>query len=253
MKIIEFLGMPGIGKTTVCNALIDLLRKDGYIVLGSSDLKAWQESLKYHEMLKFKLLGLSYAIVRFPLVYRAFLNDRSCKQALFRRWVRHCIRPLYLKRFLANKKVDYLMLDQYEAQMAWSFFSFNPCYTKVQISKFLFPSSLASGLVIFAVLDTPQAAYRLSRRNHGGSRFEYDDATRAYKELDARDPLIQDVKDVMKDSGAGILEADFSLAAGVNAAIIRNVLLGLCPPGAEEGGSGSKEFSGFQLRLNGPD
>lgn len=173
MKFVEFLGLPGSGKTTIADSLIDLLSANGHRVV--SRRKAMSDDmppLRKHGARSRYVLG---AICRHPAifyrVFRLIQKDGQSSARAFAKvcWNMWCVLGWYdsLDR---NAKDAIVIVDQGLAQAVWSV-RLSALRSDSDWAAFLTTLPVGPGLFAIVVSTVDVAQQRLAARTHGRSRL----------------------------------------------------------------------------------
>lgn len=169
--VVEFVGPPGVGKTTSCNCFAEKLKAKGAKVCRSEDLKKYFRELNLLKKMQLYARCLAFnffTILRFSKVmaqHKVFgLNSLY-------RYLRLAVFQLTLNEMVKTKAVDFVLLDQWMIQELWSatIFKTGAVYKiHPELKEFYFPTDY----LFYFDLDLEKAADRIGNRSHGRSRFD---------------------------------------------------------------------------------
>jgi thymidylate kinase len=180
--IIEFVGPPGAGKTTSCRYFDQQLKEKGLRVATLQDIKGYLRKMSSSQ----KLLMLSKALLfrgHILLLYTASLAlNRIYSVNSIYRYFRLTMFDLALKKFVKDKNVDIVLLEQWVIQELWSATIFKlKSYDKLKehLARFYFKTDF----VLYFDIDVAVASERIAMRNTNLSRFDRMDASKRFEEL----------------------------------------------------------------------
>jgi thymidylate kinase len=180
--IIEFVGPPGAGKTTSCRYFDQQLKEKGLRVATLQDIKDYLRRMNFSE----KLLMLSKALLvrgHILLLYTASLAfNRIYSANSIYRYIRLTLFDLALQKFVKEKKVDVVLLEQWVIQELWSATIFKlKSYDKLKehLTRFYFKTDF----VLYFDIDVATASERIEMRNTNLSRFDRMDSSKRFEEL----------------------------------------------------------------------
>lgn len=168
--IMEFVGPPGVGKTTNCRQFARLLQDEAIAMATADDIKAYYRSLGSVSKL---LLYARTLRCRFAQIsgYLFFL----LKQGVFSigsiyRYLRLSILDELLNAYVSEKKIKIVLLDQWIIQGVWSSMIF-------RLQSYTAPHNLArfyfrTHAVVYFDLEDALAAERIVLRKTNHSRFD---------------------------------------------------------------------------------
>lgn len=178
--VVEFFGLPGSGKTTVCNEVIGILKKKGFDVSDSNEFTRWRQSFSVTLKIKLILRFLLFFLQKPKVILKFLAGTNNLSVSGINRFARLILSQFALKRFKCERKADFYFFDQWTMQRIWSL-----CVKSINNDDKV---SLAYSLVlnkynfcIYLVATPDVVAKRLSGRKHGSSRFETHDFRDALK------------------------------------------------------------------------
>jgi hypothetical protein len=169
--ILEFIGLPGCGKTTISSLVVDRLREQGFRCEDRDPLReAWLARPSGAARLDAYLANpqLSWALFRYTM--SVGLPGRSRLN-----YIEHL---LHIAAFLTQRRDignDIVVLDQSIVQTLWSLSIPGRPSSSFRMERVL--GALLrpfAGSIVLASLEIPveQAAERIAGRSHGASRFD---------------------------------------------------------------------------------
>ncbi|MEI6946254.1 hypothetical protein V9K67_03570 [Paraflavisolibacter sp. H34] len=179
---IEFVGLPGAGKTTSSRAFSALLQQKGFRVLILQDVKDYLRRLSLGRKL---LLVAKAVLTRTPKLvsYTASLaRNRIYSGNSIYRFIRLTLFDLALQQMKQEQKADIILLEQWMIQELWSatIFKGRPLnQLEKQLQKYYFKTDF----VLYFDLDVATAARRIGWRKTNMSRFDRMEAERREEEL----------------------------------------------------------------------
>lgn len=118
--IVEFFGLPGVGKSTICLQSARLLRVQGFVVKERKDIEKWRMALSGKDRFIIRLLSLCRMVLHFDIFFSYLLSMKPFKLYEIARFFFLFSRPLYLSKFLSSCTSDFILLEQGCAQDIWS-------------------------------------------------------------------------------------------------------------------------------------
>ena len=180
--VVEFVGPPGSGKTTNSNYFSELLKENGFKVYMFKDLKEYFYTTKF--VGKFYIIfstlffnGIDLLCFILVLVRHGIFSFNSII-----RYYKLCTWNTVLQQFIAKRKVDVMILDQWIIQGLWSatifkLNSYNVFHEKLR--RFYFKTDI----VLYFNIDISTASKRVGSRDTYTSRFDRMDAGKRLVEL----------------------------------------------------------------------
>ena len=180
--IIEFVGLPGTGKTTSSHYFYNVLKERGLQVCLIEDIERYLKSLNVYQ----RLYLLSKAcVLRGHLLFLYFLvfaSSRMFKLEYFIHYASLILRETALKHLIKEKRIDIVLLDQWAIQALWSstIFYLKPTAFIIKYFKYLY---LKTDFVTYFDIDPAIASKRMEMRPTFKSRFDLMDIERRKQEL----------------------------------------------------------------------
>ncbi|MBK0401919.1 hypothetical protein I5M27_02915 [Adhaeribacter sp. BT258] len=169
--IVEFVGSPGVGKTTSCNCFAEMLQAKGLQVCQSEDLKTYFRNLGRRQKLQLYLNTLflkAFTLVQYTATlarYRIYsLNSVY-------RFLRLSVFQAALDKMLKSREVNLVLLDQWMIQELWSATIFKTDRVEklqTELKQFYFKTDY----LFYFDLDVETAADRIENRSTNRSRFD---------------------------------------------------------------------------------
>ena len=210
--IIEFIGLPGAGKTTIAQRAIENLSEAGYQCFGLSTLNN-PESLEKKKGGIFAKLKTLYrfvyvCVVHRKFAYNAFLFSMHVKPVSLvnlRRFLILLARLIFLRTLLRNN-YDFIILDQGLIQYIWSIAitgkqSLNKDYLNRVLKSILDELSL---FVVMVDIETELAVKRIVNRPTMRSRFDRMSSTKIETILSTHKDIFSQIvqsTNAFKDTG----------------------------------------------------
>lgn len=171
--IVEFVGLPGAGKTTVAGAVVRLLRLHGASVTDRENIQRWLQNLPPIQKAAFtlykpgRLLRTAIAAFTYSVSVRPITRDHVSRAA------RTPFYKPYLEHFLDRHACEVCVLDQWSLQELWSL-HIDGSARRVDEPGRLVKALLSEEplLYVFLRIAPAEAARRVASRSHGGSRFD---------------------------------------------------------------------------------
>jgi thymidylate kinase len=179
---IEFVGLPGAGKSTSCNYFSHLFKARGLNICEIHDIKEYlrQNPLSGKLFLVSKLL--LFRSSRVILYIISLLSRKIYSADSIYRYIRLTIFDLALQQLKKNRKFDVVLLDQWIIQEMWSATIFRTKkYSTISktFSRFYF----STDVVLYFDIDIYTASERINIRPTNLSRFDRMDERKRITEL----------------------------------------------------------------------
>lgn len=205
--VIEFVGLPGAGKTTVLHQVAPQLKAEKFSIAQRSEiLQSWQKQSVLQKILK--LIPQSqdqWSVLLHSLAFAAQVkptNRQSFSKAsrIFSNAKRlDAIRPDY----------QFVLLDQGVLQETWSvgITGTPPAPTALRqvLSTFVKSRSIA---IVYFNIDAETALQRIQARSTASSRFDQMQSDVARSRLVQYQPLLEEIVSCSRSLGVPILEVD---------------------------------------------
>ena len=169
--IVEFVGLPGSGKTTNSLLFAEQLRRVGLVVMVREDLKQYIKKLGLPGKLRLFVNTLFLKgprVIHFTAILA--LNRIFSIDAIWR-YLKISFFNSALNKFRQQSNVDVIILDQWIIQEIWSATIFNSTnYSK--LLKYMKWFYFKTDTVIYFQTDTATSVKRIGKRTNGMSRFD---------------------------------------------------------------------------------
>jgi hypothetical protein len=226
--VVEFVGLPGSGKTTVCRRVEALMTEAGVAVSTVGEFVAWSARLgkpfKLWLMLRAPLRTLCYLVrgVRFWLS----LDPRvpgNLRRVLLAPMISLC-----LEHFLESESEALVLLDQADVQGVWSIGALAQAWGSRPLSGLLRSSTPnISRMYACVAVDPAFASGNIAVRGDGASRFDAMALPQTEEALKRAAPLMEQIVDWLKAHHGNVLvldaAADVEAKAGEVARRVRNL------------------------------
>lgn len=210
-KVIELFGLPGSGKSTVCDSLVDIMRGNGMKVATKSDYDAWKRNLPGYTRHYIRIRSLIYMARNYRPVLMYLSKTKPVTAInpirLFCIW----LRKEYFAYFERDSKSDIYIFDQWVLQELWSLLVFSAEYSS-EFAEFTAKNFLKNSSVIYFSANAEVCAKRIAERTHGASRFESTDLERIETELYAGSVLAEALYGLITEKGITNLKIDSTKA-----------------------------------------
>lgn len=207
--VVEFVGLPGSGKSTVCESVKAILADAGMRSSTNEDFVAWSSKLgkprKLWLLLRSPIRTLRHLFngVRF---WASF--DRPTLASLRRVVLAPMIAQL-LERFLESESAPLALLDQADVQGIWSIGAHARRYNGKALSGLL-RSAAADGSRLYVCVraDVAFASRNVATRAAGGSRFDALAVSQTKEALLGAQPLMAEILRWLEARGGNVLMLD---------------------------------------------
>ncbi|MFC5269486.1 hypothetical protein [Adhaeribacter terreus] len=169
--IVEFVGSPGVGKTTSCNCFTEMLQAKGLHVCQSEDLKTYFRNLGRRQKLQLfcnTLFMKAFTLIKYTTILARY-KIYSLNSVY--RFLRLSVFQAALDQMIKTRKVDLVLLDQWMIQELWSATIFKTDamqQLQTELKEFYFKTDY----LFYFDLDVETAAGRIENRSTNRSRFD---------------------------------------------------------------------------------
>jgi hypothetical protein len=173
--VVELIGLPGVGKTTLVQGLASVMHQGKPTFLDRMQFNQWSARQP-------RLKRWSWMVIHFWELLRAlFWGGLFCisferkDRASFARLIRPLRMLMFQRMFCSDDSRGYLLLDQAIVQQIWSISVFSNRFNQCLLRKYLssFTGELKENTLYVFIQSTPGlASERVSHRDNGDSRFE---------------------------------------------------------------------------------
>jgi thymidylate kinase len=235
--IVEFLGFPGGGKTTIARALTQFMREGEFLSSEQDRRLDGRLSAGYGSLIPRNLTEVSalckgvhllagirpFSIGRFKYLLLASNGPRR---------IRDCIQE-------RNADCRIVFLDQWILQVVWSACAFAERVNSASLRKFVeVACAKPKRLVVFVEADAGLAAQRIMQRASHGSRFDrLNDREEIERRLQQSQNFFAEILAAVRASGSTVMSVPGSAPAEDNARTIFQMVKSL-PALSEFRGSG---------------
>ena len=168
MRVLEFYGLPGVGKSTIAEGLVRLLHDEGLRVGTRETIVRWIARMPRREKLGFRFAAAMRTVAHLGGLWDYCSGTRPLR---LRRYFLLFMKEEAVCRLRRSGNYDVLVLDQWLLQDLWSLF--------VQTNRFpadlpprLWAATACVRRICHVSAPTEEVAFRLSSRTHGLSRFD---------------------------------------------------------------------------------
>lgn len=171
--VVEFIGLPGGGKTTICCQAAERLSADGVHVAQRKEYYEWLRKCSLINKIEARTWGY---LKRLPIAvqFLRYLSRRCPHQKLrFSYGHKVVLNHAYFEKFLRTACYEVCLLEQWTLQSVWSL----GITCEETNGAALMPIARAivaadPHLYIYSHLPPEVAALRIASRSHGASRFD---------------------------------------------------------------------------------
>jgi thymidylate kinase len=232
MKVIEFIGLPGCGKTTTLKALRDELNVCKSVLLGREEFKTASNqyilgSNKLYAMY-LALKSVVFSPSKFNFLYR--LSYNSEQDIISKLSMITCSLLTVSQYTIADKKLDKqakIVVDQGILQSLCSLLlplKHDAPLDFTSVLKYLSLNEI--GGVVFFNCSIQCSKQRINNRENGNSRFDKNSKYQfGLKELHQMQFLLNELKLSLKNNGFSVLELHAHNAPAYNASLIMSWLI----------------------------
>ena len=186
MKILEFAGVPGIGKSTLCHQLQNALTQKGYTVInlqrylpGNTFIQKVYRKYKYHMIWHAPInrkMVMTFRQLNFPV------------DSAHREWMERILLVNY-QLHMNGVTYDYILMDEGMIQFITSLYHNRELQDPESVKPFiqaLCPEYLQNTEIIYMTLNMTAVCERLKNRNRAGDRFVMEDQQQMRENLEKK-------------------------------------------------------------------
>ena len=179
-KVVEFFGLPGAGKTTLCGYLIDSLLERNIKVISYLD---YRRKLPKYIVALVRIKAIAQMLKDFRLIIGYKKRTGGLTIDSLKRLSVIYQRINFIDHFTGDDTYDLIVIDQWIVQELWSLSANEQSIDKLLFAKTI--EKLADSSVFFVFCDAgiDICAARIADRLHGASRFEGDDIAEVGEKL----------------------------------------------------------------------
>lgn len=216
--IVEFIGLPGSGKSTVANRVVNCLRDEGFGVGDRDTYMFWKNNLSFLGTNRVRMRALFDALMNFNLLLRSLrLGGAQC-----RRLIGVLAKARFFQGHYEACRHEIYVFDQWTTQEAWSLMV--PETLDNTMAKRLVKLLCRSDYVVFLDASLGVVASRISQRKGGASRFEGRDPLLVCGSLEGTDIKLRCIVDALRDLKVENVQYDATLDPDGLARAIANAL-----------------------------
>jgi thymidylate kinase len=207
--VIESFGLPGAGKSTICQQVTAILHQEGWHVLQRHDYYRWLQRCPWTVKVKVHTYGY---LKRFPITLK--ILSYVLMRPPLNRWSQRLARTLalhhaYLEEFLHSTSPRLCLLDQWTLQSLWSI---GVTHQETDGAPMTTMAHMlitdAPHAYIYFHLPPEVAAHRVAHRPTGQSRFDdlpYHDIEKILKQYES---LLQAIRIAIEEQKCLLLCLD---------------------------------------------
>lgn len=211
--VVEFVGLPGAGKTTICDRVAERLRECGISLISRREiLQEWHRNALPQKIIqllptegndsRILLNSLLFAARVKPIALQSFLQAGKVFTNVKRN-----------EAVARSGKYQVLLLDQGLLQEIWSVVLTGSVPPKVDLHRAMTAVfSNRSMVFIDFKVDIETALSRIGKRSSMNSCFDKMESDRAYSALLQYAPFLQIIVDFAREMGMTVLEIDGNLS-----------------------------------------
>lgn len=221
--LVEFLGLPGSGKTTLVNAIQPVLSSQGLRVATKVDLHNWKRD--QHRLINLNLL-FKRPLRTFKHLFNIWMflcSLDSFKNVGFKRALTGVLINLQLDAFISDRDFDVILMDQGALQNLWSITAFSSKFSKKSLQTCVNDGTDLKYLdtLYVNVTTTPElSATRLEERNLSDGRFDLLDNNHRYAAIKKSHEVMTVLLDMANNVNKSALTVDASEPVQNKASII---------------------------------
>jgi thymidylate kinase len=216
--VVEFLGLPGAGKSTVARALVAALQAEGIAVRTTDDFVAWLARQSRLRKLAILVRNGSWAgrqlwsALRFGLSLRP-LAGFSLSRIVLVPFINCCF-----EAYRAQDRAAVLVMDQANMQLVWSVGAYADSHDARLLHE-LSRVARGRGATIFAYVSASPdvSAERIRQRASVSSRFDRETPAGLAEALAGATRLIANLAGDLKLDGGLVIELDAQASVEINA------------------------------------
>jgi thymidylate kinase len=207
--VVEFLGLPGAGKSTVALALVAALQAEGIAVRTTDDFVAWLASQSRLRKLAILVHNGAWAGRQLWTALRFGLSLRPVAGFSLSRIVLVPFINCCFEAYRAQERGAVLVMDQANMQLVWSVGAYADSHD-VHLLHALFRIVRGRPPTLFAYISaSPEiSAERIRQRPSTLSRFDRETPSGLTAALNGAARLMDDLADCLRRDGGTLLELD---------------------------------------------
>lgn len=207
--VVEFVGLPGSGKSTVCHRVKALLAQAGMAASTTADFVAWSASLGKAYKLWLMLRSPLRTVCHLVRGVRFWLSLDRRTSASLRRVLLAPMIARSLERFLESESAPLALLDQAGVQGVWSIGALARDWDREALAGLLRSAAAdASRLYVCLTADAAFASRNIAARSGGDSRFDALAAPQTEEALHVAQPLMTGIFRWIEARGGNVLVLD---------------------------------------------
>lgn len=206
--VVEFLGLPGAGKTSIQSLLEKKLAGYPLDMLCKETLTAWIHQKAKYKLPYFLFKNTGWSVRLFVMLWKLRGWGRIFDRITWRYILSSITIPLYIKYFVEEHRPDVLLLDQAMAQSIWAIW-YGHEKPDAQTLRLIFEHIYTLVQVSYIYFDVPVevSARRVMQREENHSRFDHiQDYERLKNMISRGDALMIKIRDVLKYMGYDVVE-----------------------------------------------
>ena len=186
MKILEFTGAPGIGKSTLCQQLENVLIQQGYKVIN---LQRYLPGDTFHQKVyrKYRYHMIWHAPINRNMV-TAFRNLNFPMDSVHREWMERILFVNY-QLHMNGEAYDYILMDEGMIQFITSLYHTKELQDAESVKPLILalcPEYLQNTKIIYMTLNLLEVCQRLKHRNRAGDRFVMENQQQMIQNLEKK-------------------------------------------------------------------
>jgi shikimate kinase len=219
--LIEFLGLPGVGKSTIASHLATEFQRRGIEPLVTADFVDWLARLGYGQKLLLLTKDLPSVFWHFRASMKFGLSLRPMRASCIRRLLLIPFVNCCFDAYLDTHPGRIVIMDQANMQMLWSLGSFSFGYDAVALERACREtSSKHRPFYVYVSASQNVVAERLRSRATRASRFDSLGESQLFEVLSNSTQLLESMRDVLITYGEKMLVVDAKTSPEVNADLI---------------------------------
>lgn len=216
--VVEFLGLPGAGKSTIAASLVAELKAKSIDVRTTEDFVTWLAARSRLEKIGILVRSLPRALAQ---LWRALVFAGSLRPSGNSPIVRVGLIPFLncsLDRYLHLHKSRVVIMDQANMQLVWSVGAYAASYQAPALERLCSATcGQAPRLYAFVAASPDVATERIRQRPSNASRFDRESESGLRDALNASTTLMKDIAHRLVRNGEQVMVLDATASIESNA------------------------------------
>jgi len=209
---VEFVGLPGVGKTTVSQQVALKLRERNLRIVSRNEiLNQWRQKNIWQKVFKLIFNNFNqWQILINSLIFASKVKPINCQS--FLKAAKIFVNVKRNDAAATSKDFDIVLLDQGSLQETWSVIVTGNTpeikYLKREIISLFYNRQ---ALIVYCQIDIETSLQRIQNRQTNNSRFDLMDTAQAYSVLEKYTSYLEEIIDCGRACNTSVLELNSSI------------------------------------------